>query len=327
MRLTAREQEILDILRKEPLISQDELAERLAITRSSVAVHISNLMKKGIILGKGYVFNDKVTCVVVGDCMVMTDVRASDAQQVSVTTRMTGFGFDSSRSLAYYGLNVRLISLIGTDAESDRLQRALEQAGVDLTLIQRPSHGRCPHYVRIQDAQKENNYYQRFAADEFIRLIELRDWAILNCEWLLIQGNLLDAVMERFAPKMGSIFGSVALILRPEEWDALPENLSMVRLAVAYCENMAEADRIIRQYRPVARGVDQFVVTDGINAVVVETASEHYEIYVPPGHGFKIDTGVYDFASGVIHGIGAGYQLRQAIRIGLGAMSKTENES
>ena len=36
------------------MISQQELADRAGITRSSVAVHISNLMKKGCIAGKGY---------------------------------------------------------------------------------------------------------------------------------------------------------------------------------------------------------------------------------------------------------------------------------
>ncbi len=43
MPVTSREREICDLLRREPLISQEELAMRLGITRSSVAVHISNL--------------------------------------------------------------------------------------------------------------------------------------------------------------------------------------------------------------------------------------------------------------------------------------------
>ena len=37
------------------MIQQQEIADRLGITRSSVAVHISNLTKKGCIAGKGYV--------------------------------------------------------------------------------------------------------------------------------------------------------------------------------------------------------------------------------------------------------------------------------
>ena len=49
--MTKREQEILSWIRENPLISQQELAQRAGITRSSVAVHISNLMRKGLIRG------------------------------------------------------------------------------------------------------------------------------------------------------------------------------------------------------------------------------------------------------------------------------------
>ena len=53
--MTQREAQILQWIQENPLISQQELADRAGITRSSVAVHISNLMKKGYIDGKGYI--------------------------------------------------------------------------------------------------------------------------------------------------------------------------------------------------------------------------------------------------------------------------------
>ena len=56
--MTNREQEILEILRQNPLISQNDLADQLGITRSSIGVHITNLMKKGYILGKGYIVRE-----------------------------------------------------------------------------------------------------------------------------------------------------------------------------------------------------------------------------------------------------------------------------
>ena len=52
--MTQRERQILRWIEENPMISQQELAEKAGITRSSVAVHISNLMKKGFIAGKGY---------------------------------------------------------------------------------------------------------------------------------------------------------------------------------------------------------------------------------------------------------------------------------
>ena len=64
--MTEREQEIFHIIQQNPAISQNELADRLGIARSSVAVHIANLQKKGYILGKGYIVNNSFYVVGVG---------------------------------------------------------------------------------------------------------------------------------------------------------------------------------------------------------------------------------------------------------------------
>ena len=45
--MTQRERQVLQLIESDPLISQQDIAQRLGITRSSVAVHISNLTKKG----------------------------------------------------------------------------------------------------------------------------------------------------------------------------------------------------------------------------------------------------------------------------------------
>ena len=57
--MTNREEELLELIRKNPAISQNELAAALGITRSSVAVHITNLIRKGYILGKGYILKEE----------------------------------------------------------------------------------------------------------------------------------------------------------------------------------------------------------------------------------------------------------------------------
>lgn len=45
--MTERESEIFHIIQQNPAISQNELAAKLNLARSSVAVHIANLQKKG----------------------------------------------------------------------------------------------------------------------------------------------------------------------------------------------------------------------------------------------------------------------------------------
>ena len=72
--MTKRERQILEWIRENPAISQQELAEKAGITRSSAAVHISNLMKKGYIVGRGYLLRTAPYIVVV--CGVNVDIGA-----------------------------------------------------------------------------------------------------------------------------------------------------------------------------------------------------------------------------------------------------------
>lgn len=64
--MTQREKQIYEILRENPMISQNEIAEKMGITRSSVSVHINNLVNKGIILGRGYVLSDGERLMTIG---------------------------------------------------------------------------------------------------------------------------------------------------------------------------------------------------------------------------------------------------------------------
>ena len=64
MGVTDREQEIIDLLRREPLITPAEIAERLGSTRAAVNVHLSHLGRKGVILGRGYILSAQPPVVV-----------------------------------------------------------------------------------------------------------------------------------------------------------------------------------------------------------------------------------------------------------------------
>ena len=79
--LTAREKEILEILKKDPMISQDDLAGRLKISRSATAVHISNLMHKGYIAGRGYIFDEHGGILVAGKTWLEISVEARGWRQ------------------------------------------------------------------------------------------------------------------------------------------------------------------------------------------------------------------------------------------------------
>ena len=104
--MTQRERQILQLIESNPLISQQEIAEKMGITRSSVAVHISNLTKKGCIAGRGYVLRSGSYAVVVGGVNVDIGGRsfaplvAQDSNPGTVRLSLGGVG----RNIAHLSL-------------------------------------------------------------------------------------------------------------------------------------------------------------------------------------------------------------------------------
>lgn len=141
--LTEREQQIVDLLRRDPLIGSDALAAALGTSRSSINVHLSNLGKKGVILGRGYVLAERPGAVVIGGANV--DVKArSDTRAMPQTSNPGhgsmapgGVGRNIAENIARLGERVHLISAVGRDPMGDNLLDHTAAAGVRVEYVAR----------------------------------------------------------------------------------------------------------------------------------------------------------------------------------------------
>ena len=141
--MTQREQEILGLIEADPMISQQDLADALGITRSSVAVHISNLVKKGYIAGKGYVVRKGVYAAVVGG--VNMDIGghshgtlvAADSNPGTVSMSMGGVGRNIAHNLALLGADVRMLTAMGDDLYGQKIATACTELGIDMSHAQK----------------------------------------------------------------------------------------------------------------------------------------------------------------------------------------------
>jgi len=136
--MTKREREILKILKENPLIAQQELATILGIKRSSVGVHLSNLTKKGYLKGKGYIIDEAPYLVVLGGANVdivgftVVPLVLKDSNQGTLKISMGGVGRNIAENLVYLGLNTKLISVIGDDANGRQLKTHAQYIGLDI---------------------------------------------------------------------------------------------------------------------------------------------------------------------------------------------------
>lgn len=141
--LTDREREIVALLRRDPLMGSAAIAERLQTTRASVNVHLSNLGKKGVIVGRGYILAEQPGVVVVGGANV--DVKARSAARAAAATSNPGHaamspggvGRNVAENLARLGVRTHLVSAVGRDPLGDTLLRETTSAGVQVEYVRR----------------------------------------------------------------------------------------------------------------------------------------------------------------------------------------------
>ena len=159
--MTQRERQILQLIEADPMISQQQIADELGITRSSVAVHISNLIKKGCIAGKGYVLRTGSYVAVVGGVNVDIGGRSfaplveADSNPGSVSISLGGVGRNIAHNMALMGLEVRMLTAFGDDLNGQRVAASCAELGIDLSNALRISDAATSTYLYLTDPEGE----------------------------------------------------------------------------------------------------------------------------------------------------------------------------
>ena len=159
--MTQREREILQLIESDPMIAQQEIADKLGIARSSVAVHISNLTKKGYIAGKGYVLRSGSYAVVVGGVNVDIGGRsfapliAADSNPGTVSLSLGGVGRNIAHNLSLMGAEVQLLTAYGDDLHGQQVASSCAALGIDLSNALKVTGGTTSTYLYLTDEKGE----------------------------------------------------------------------------------------------------------------------------------------------------------------------------
>lgn len=159
--MTPKEKEILNEIKKNPSITQGELADILNISRSTVASHIKNLSDKGYILGRCYVVRDIPYITVIGAANM--DIIGSpeknfierDSNIGTIYETSGGVGRNICENLARLNLNISFISIFGKDERGKVILDELEKLGVDSEASFKIDGAPTSVYMAILDEKKD----------------------------------------------------------------------------------------------------------------------------------------------------------------------------
>jgi pseudouridine kinase len=255
MRLTQRERDIVEHLRREPMLDAAALAERTGSTKAAVSVHLSTLTKKGAILGRGYLLRPQAQSVVVVGGANM-DIKAHSREAVQLrtsnpgTARTTpgGVGRNIAENLARLGSPTHLVAAVGRDAFGEQVTAATRAAGVmvDHLVV---GDGETGTYLAVMDVTGELLVaVSNMALTERLTVAQLggaRD-LVGNADLLVLDGNLPPEVCAWLLDVAAA--AAVPVVLDPvsvAKARHLATTLSPQRPLLALTPNLDELESVV----------------------------------------------------------------------------------
>ncbi|MDO5712984.1 MAG: PfkB family carbohydrate kinase [Tissierellia bacterium] len=333
--MTPREQEIMELIRANPQISQQEIGNRLNIKRSSVAVHINHLMNKGYILGRGYLLKKEPYIVVIGGASV--DLRGipdetimmEDSNPGTFHKTAGGVGRNIGENLARLGYRTDMITLLA----DDRFGNWLMEKGMEVNLTFHHSFilqgEQTPTYLEILDEKGEMvvaisdmKLLDKFTPER----MEKKKEYIENAEIIVVDTNLPKETLEYLFDHLKGTFlvdgVSAAKVKKLKGF--LPkihtlkcnkhEAESLLSRTLEGKEALKEGAKEL-----VAMGLHQVVITCGKDGALSYNGKEGYLLQAPSVK-VKNATGAGDaFTAGLAYGMVKGWEFLESLRFAMGS--------
>lgn len=153
--LTPQERAVLDLISANPFAGQAEIADALSLARSTVAQHIVALMRKGRVLGRGYVLAETGRVVTIGGA-ALDRKYVGHGRLVPETSNPVvghrsfgGVARNVTENLARLGARVAFVTATGDDDTGRALLAHLRDLGVDTSAALAVAGAATAEYVAI----------------------------------------------------------------------------------------------------------------------------------------------------------------------------------
>ena len=280
--MTNQEQKIIDLIKKNPLITQNELSEKLSITRSSVAVHITNLMRKGIIKGKGYMLSEEPYVCVIGGANI--DIQGFPREQLvmcdsnpgKVKISFGGVGRNIAENLSRLGIQTKLITAVGNDDYGKSLLNDAEKSGLDTKHSLISDEFATSTYLSILgvDGDMKVAVSQMDVIDKVNRkFIENRNSLFKGARLCVLDTNLPEETIAYLTTE----FSSIDLYLDPVSTAKAVKAKKVLGRLHTIKPNRLEAEKlsgIAIENKDDLRRAGEFFLKQGVKQVVVSLGSQ-----------------------------------------------------
>ena len=200
-----KEEEILHYIILNPYITQQELAEKVGLSRSAVANYIRALTNSGKIIGRAYIVRENEAIVCIGGMNIDRKASAEEnvilhsSNPVHVLEVPGGVARNVAENLHRLQYNVSLLSAIGEDKEGIWLLEQGKESGLDVSKVWTLHSERTGSYTTLIDvtgetvvAMADMKIYNEITVD----MVEDRCAKIENAKAVFLDTNVSKEVIQ-----------------------------------------------------------------------------------------------------------------------------------
>jgi pseudouridine kinase len=282
-----KKQQLLELIRANPFISQQELAAGLGLSRPTVANHIAGLIRERKLLGRAYVLPDRRPVVCIGAANLDRKLRSlagialHTSNPASQSESFGGVARNIAENLARMGSAVALLSATGKDSSGAALLSHAQSLGIDTSATLQIDGVASGTYTAVLDrdgemvvALADMALYERLDP-AFIAACQPR---IAASALVVADLNLPLATVEALIAQARRFEAPLVLVAVSEpKMTRLPQDLSGVRLLVLNRGELAarvgrelasesDLDAAVLEVR--AQGARDLIVTRGAEGVL-----------------------------------------------------------
>lgn len=203
--MSKQEEKILEIIKNKPTIEQSEIAKLLGIKRSTVAVHISNLQKKGYIKGKGYILSEENYVLGIGATNIdiygksKIKIQTHYDHPATIVSTVGGVTRNILTNLSKLNVNTKIITAIGNDDNAHTVINDLNKNKIDSSNVIVVENDATGVFMQVQD---ENNDMYLAVCDMSPLNSITREYIIknkkllLNAKIVLIDSSIKEETIE-----------------------------------------------------------------------------------------------------------------------------------
>lgn len=267
----SKQEQIIDILRLNPFISQKELAKQVGLSRPAVANYIARLTKAGIIKGRAYVLQeDTVLCLgaanIDQEAKSLEKIQSKTSNPVKITESLGGVARNYASSLKKLGVKTSLITALGDDSPGKHLLRQTISQGIEMDHSWSFPGERTGRFTAIINEVGEHilsiadmTIYEEVTPE----MIDDKWPQIQSAKAVFLDTNFTREVLHHLLRRLGE--EAIPLYMdavSPIKVKKLPEDLPRIQL-------LSLSPRELKEEKPL-KGAEDFIRRGVKNVIVLE---------------------------------------------------------